>query len=327
MNDRNLIILHRGPEYERDFKPIAERVQALDPAISVFCLSAGAKRISPEPDWTKPSLTVALQQTFRVPIRRGPVLANRPIHKPGQHRIFLAAGLPAPPTLPFVPGMKLDPIMFGEYVVIKPGDPQIGSYGRGVQLFRRRKLEKMRYADFPRDHFIHRDPQGYLVQRFIDSGPLITLYRVLTLFGAPLYCWLAREKLPRPPVAGTDEEIEALRITNNGPFRERFLTKEQDVLDLSTRVGNAFPDIPILGMDILREEKSGKLYVLEVNPGGNTWHFSSKLTTRVRQEMGGLSLHGERKSELLGWQMMVDQFGAFDRAAEVLAEITRNRAA
>ena len=87
------------------------------------------------------------------------------------------------------------------------------------------------------------------------------------------------------------------------------------------------PDVPLLGMDIICEEKSGKPYVLECNPGGNTWHFSSKLTAGVRRRMGGVTLVGEKKAELLGRQMLIDQFGAWDRAAEVLVEKTRQLAA
>lgn len=42
--------------------------------------------------------------------------------------------------------------------------------------------------------------------------------------------------------------------------------------------------------------------------------------------MGGASLVGDRKGELLGRQLLIDQFGAFDRAAEVLVRKTRELA-
>ena len=324
MTDRNLVIIHRGPEYERDFSEIAAKISAIDPQTSVFCISGRTPRAMPDEDWEKPTLTVALVSNFKAGIRRGPVLRNHQIHKPGQYRAFLDAGVPTPPTARFVPGMKLDPIMFGELVVIKPINPNLGSYGRGIQLFRRRKLETMRMTDFPRDHLIHRDRDGYIVQRFIDTGPRLPLYRVTTLFGVPLFCWLEQEKVPMPPLGDTDAEIEARRIVSNtGDFRERYPHAEEDILALSIRVGNAFPDIPLLGMDIIRQAQSGKPYVLECNPGGNTWHFSSKLTAGVRRRMGGVTLVGDKKAELLGRQMLIDQFGAFDRAAEVLAAKTK----
>jgi hypothetical protein len=323
MADCNLVIIHRGPDYLRDFEDIAHRIGAIDPRIAVTAIGPHTKTVMQDADWQLPTLTVAFLAKFEADIRRGPVLMNRQIHKPGQHRIFTDAGLPSPPMAFFFPGLKLDPFLFGEFVVLKPIDPNFGSYGRGVQLYRRRRIETMGWQDFPREHFIHRDHKGFIVQRFIDIGPMIPLYRVLTLFGEPLYCWLAREKVPRPPIAGTDAEIENLRITNAGGFRERVRCNDEDVLELGRRVGHAFPDTPLLGMDILREERTGKLFVLECNPGGNTWHFSSRATASLRRQMGGASIVGERKGELLGRQMLIDQFGAFDRAAEVLVRKTR----
>ena len=326
MADCNLVLIHRGPEYVRDFEDISRRISAIDPGISVTAVSPRVQSVMDDAEWRLPTLTVAFLAKFVAEIRRGPVLMNHQIHKPGQHRIFAEAGLPSPPIALFTPGLKLDPFLFGEFVVLKPIDPKFASFGRGVQLFRRRRIETMGWNDFPRDHVIHRDHNGFIVQRFIDIGAMIPIYRVLTLFGVPLYCWLAREKVPRPPVAGTDAEIEQLRITNTGDFRERLRCNDEDVLELARRVGDAFPSIPLLGMDILREERTGRLFILECNPGGNTWHFSSKLTAGIRRQMGGASLVGDRKGELLGRQLLIDQFGAFDRAAEVLVRKTRQLA-
>ncbi len=328
MSERNLIVIHRGSDYVRDFEEIARKISAIDRSISVFCVGKSTSRVMPDDAWKRPTLTVALQSKFKAEIKRGPMLMNRPILKPRQHRILVDAGLPTPPTMLFFPGMKLDPILFGEYVVIKPINPKLASYGRGIQLFRRRKLETMRIMDFPRDHYIHRDRDGYIVQRFIDTGPFLGVYRVLTLFGVPLYCFLAKDKLPQTSVSGTDDEIEKLRVTSNtGNFRERRLCSEPDVLELGVRVGKAFPDIPLLGTDIIREEATGRPFVLECNPGGNTWHFSSRLTTGVRQQMGGASLVGAKKGDQIGRQMLIDQFGAFDLAADVLVEKTNQLAA
>jgi len=140
--------------------------------------------------------------------------------------------------------MKLDPILFGEYVLIKPTNAKFASYGRGIQLFRRRKLEAMTTTSFPRDHPIHRDRDAYIVQRFIDTGPFLAVYRVLTLFGVPLSCFFAQERLPQTALGGSDEEIEGRRVTSNtGTFRVRSLCNDADVLSLAARVGKAFPDI------------------------------------------------------------------------------------
>lgn len=327
MRERNLIIIHRGPDYVRDFEEVAQRISAIEPGITVVCIDSRTTRVMPEEAWSRPTLTVALMAKFRADIRRGPVLANRAIHKTGQHRIFMRAGLPTPPTVRFTPGMKLDPIMFGELVVIKPTSPDLASYGRGIQLFRRKRLETMSFADFPRDHLIHRDRSGFIVQRFVDTGPLLRMFRVQTFFGVPLYCWAAQETAPRPPLGGTDEEIEnACVVSNAGQDRARWLCADADVLALGSRVGKAFADIPILGIDIIPEARTGKLFVLECNPGGNTWHFSAGSTAEIRQQFGGAH-HGNRKTaEEAGRRAMIEQFGAFDRVADVLVRKVRELA-
>jgi hypothetical protein len=43
--------------------------------------------------------------------------------------------------------------------------------------------------------------------------------------------------------------------------------------------------------------------------------------------MGGGSIVGAKKADLIGRQMLIDQLGAFDRAAEVLIEKTNQLAA
>jgi hypothetical protein len=328
MPDRNLVIIHRGADYEQDFREIAEKISIIDPKISVFCIDPRTIHAMPDEAWERPTLTVAFLSKFKAKIRRGAVLTNRAIHKPGQHRAFVEAGVSTPPTLRFIPGMKLDPIMFGEYVVIKPINPDLGSYGRGIQLFRRKKLETMLLTDFPPNHLIYRQRDGFVVQRFIDTGPHLPVYRVLTLFGEPLYSFKAWDMVALPPIFGSDSDIEKLRVTSNtGDFRTRAACADDDVLKLGALVGQALPDIPLLGTDIIREYKTGRLFALECNPGGNVWHFSSRITAGIRQQMGGASLVGTKKAEQIGRQLMIDQFGAFDRAAEVLVRKTYELAA
>jgi hypothetical protein len=45
-------------------------------------------------------------------------------------------------------------------------------------------------------------------------------------------------------------------------------------------VYRAAPFIPLQGCDFIREAGTGKLYALKFNPGGNTWHFSSRMNGR-----------------------------------------------
>ena len=73
--------------------------------------------------------------------------------------------------------------------------------------------------------------------------------------------------------------------------------------------------MPLKGCDVLRDARTGRVYVLEVNPGGNTWHFSSALLAAHRAN-NGVEFEAERRS----------QFDAFSTAAHVLLERTRAEA-
>jgi len=90
------------------------------------------------------------------------------------------------------------------------------------------------------------------------------------------------------------------------------LIQEPDVLRLACRTFSALPEIPLHGVDVIREANSGKLFVLEVNPGGNTWIFSKDGTARLKKA--------------LGVDCLTDQFDAFTTAARILIERTRSEA-
>jgi hypothetical protein len=44
---------------------------------------------------------------------------------------------------------------------------------------------------------------------------------------------------------------------------------------LGERAHAAFADIPVLGVDVVRETGGGRLSIMGVNPKGDTWHLSS----------------------------------------------------
>ena len=69
--------------------------------------------------------------------------------------------------------------------------------------------------------------------------------------------------------------------------------------------------MPLKGCDIIRDAATGALFVLELNPGGNTWRFSSHYLARERAGR-------PREHEAL----RVRQFDAFRMAARVLVRQT-----
>jgi hypothetical protein len=152
-----------------------------------------------------------------------------------------------------------------------------------------------------------------IVQKYIDTGQRVQRSRLATLFGRPLYAITAIFLEQRPPISAVDDlgQFDFFGVTpSNG--RRREFDNGPDLLALGLPIYSCFPEVPWQNIDALREESTDKLYILEINPGGNTWHFSSGSADRIRNELGGLQLE--------------DQFGAFDIAADVLIEKTRSEA-
>ncbi|MEJ0098015.1 MAG: hypothetical protein WDM84_08975 [Bauldia sp.] len=93
-----------------------------------------------------------------------------------------------------------------------------------------------------------------MVQQFVDTGETITCYRVLTLFGEPLYFQFNRLADPRVDLNAADEVIERAPIANQSfTDKKRLLITEPDVLALARRAHEAIPEVPLKGVDILRE--------------------------------------------------------------------------
>jgi hypothetical protein len=325
MTRRNLILIHRGPEYEEDFLEIVSRVRALDGDISVYPVPSSMGEELPESVWQFPTLTIALVAKFKVPIRRGPVLKNHSIEKLEQQALFRKHGIPTPPALPFRFGMKLDPILFGDFVILKPMDLKITSTGHGIQLFRRSRAEKLTINDFPSDHLIRKDSKGYLVQRFVDTGERISAYRVTTFFSVPILSVSMKSNVNRPPLQSPDQILESTPVASNAiKDKKRFIHADDDMVELARKVHGLLPDIPLLGVDVLREASTGRLFVLECNAGGNTWHFSSKSGEKLRGWFGEHPRVPLEKAARRGRQMYISQYGVFDRVAEVLVEKVRS---
>jgi len=307
MTRKNLILIYRGPEYEQDFKEIAAKAHAIDPNITIFYVSAGLRETLPDAEWEYPTLTVSLNHNFGFAIKRGPILRNSPIDKLEQQDIFRKNKIPTPPALPFSFGIPLDPILFGEYVLLKPMDLRLTSQKGGIQVMRRRRAETVTSSDFPGSHPINWSEKGYAVQKFIYTGEYPTSYRVTTFMGSVLFSLKCQSEEPSPELSSPDSEIEAGDFTQK---RDSTLTaeSEEQALVLARRVAAAFSHIPLLGIDIIKDAKSSKFYVLEINAGGNTWHFSSTRWNERRRLYPDLVPSMKR------------QFSAFDVAAKALVE-------
>ncbi len=310
---KTLILLNQpGAQDRRDFAEIAARMAGIAPDIRVEIVEmADGKSGLGDTFWRHPTLSVSMLMPRRFRPERGPLYHGLPIPKLVQARKFAAAGISVPATMRYRPGRELDPGFWGEHVILKTAVPHATSQGDAVFLLPTRRIHMLAPDLFPPGH---RGRDALIVQRFVDTGDYPESYRVLTLFGEPLLAMIYRSKNPRPPLDAPEEElIRGPAASNVDPhFSCMLMEGEDEVLAFARRAAAAMPRIPLQGLDIIRDRASGRLYALEANPGGNTWHFSSKVAEEGRKEISR--------------EARIAQMDAWGVAARVLAERTRAEA-
>ncbi|MBL8908688.1 MAG: hypothetical protein JNM20_18600 [Rhizobiales bacterium] len=315
------MILVGDPRFDwHDLEQIGYKLVRLAPDIAVQLVSRldTSAALSDE-KWARPSMTVSFGPLGNFEPRRGSVFMNRPISKLDQISMLKHAGINVPRAERFKFGQAYSEDEWGEFVVLKPLPLNLTSKGGTVQLIRTKNLKALTPDRFPDDHALSQGPA--MIQQFIDTGEYATNWRVLTLFGEPLHSLKSRAAIARPALSATDEEIESAIVEPKHPkFKAEFkyqdyrsLESDPEILEFARLIHTAFPRTPLKGCDIVREAKTGRLFALEINAGGNTWHFSSEIFAKNRQLLGGK-------------EAFVKQFDAWKTAAEVFIRQTRAHA-
>jgi len=315
-----IIITGRKIEDWRDFEQIAHEVVKAAPDIAVHIVSPRETANSIERrKWERPSVTVCVGHPGEFNPIRGPLLHSYPVKKLDQYVRLKTAGIPTPRSERFQFGQDYAEAQWGEFVILKPLPLELTSKGNLVRLYRTRRLKELTPANLPADHFL-RDAPG-IVQEFIDTGEYVAKWRVLTFFGEPLYSSLSRSVVPRAGLDADDEAIERSDVEPRSMGNRaadltgsRFLLAVDDeVVEFARRMHAVFPTLPVLGCDILRRQSDGALFALEINGGGNVWHFSSQMAYAHREHLGGR-------------EKMLAQLGAWPAAARALIRIVRQHA-
>ncbi len=306
---RNLVIVHE-PDIQdiADLESIAGEVEAAAPDIEVFVASNDIPSSTTRKQAARrPALIYSPTVLRRFQPARGKVYAGALIRKDVQARRLTDAGVSVPDFAILAGDFDLDPARFGPLVMVKPTG--FTSHGRGIEIVRTSELAGQGW----RGHAaVKRAGHRPIVQRFIDTGELPSHYRVLTFFGTPIFGFRAVSTVPRPALDSPPETLAA------GPFmakhgqRTLVAPVEADVLDLARKTFEAIPEVALHGCDLIRDKASGRLYVLEINPGGNTWSFSSTWADMLRRE--------------LRMQDLASQFDAWKTCARILIERTRAEA-
>lgn len=297
-----LLVANRRVNHDPEFERLARLVREIDPKVSANMIYDG-----PYPRrrhlWRwRPTLVfspVGLEHFHPV---RGRIVSGNSMSKSDEIRALETAGVPVPRwTLATEANPRPGLSDFSPYVVVKPD-----TGGRGAEV---KIVRKGRAKWKPGTTSVGGDFSGLMVQDFIYTGPWPTSYRVTTLFGQVLWSLKVEASRERPPLPSPDgfDKVEGNRgvtIVSNSRGCVMSLNYDEEVIRFGESVHRAFPGIPLLGIDIVREEGTGKMYVLEVNSSGFVWHFSSPLGVRAQQEFGF---------------RFEDQFDGIRKAAHVLA--------
>jgi hypothetical protein len=307
---RNLILVHEPDVQDfSDLEKIAHEIHLLAADIEVFIASNDTPSSTTRKRAARrPSLVYSPTVLRRFQPLRGRVYSGALITKDIQLRRLLNANVSVPDFEILTPDFKFDPDRFGPVALLKPAG--FTSHGRGVEMVRAEELTGERWREHPLVKAAGSTP--LMVQRFVDTGIYPSHYRVLTFFGCPIFAFRAVSTVQRPSLDAPSAQLAAGPFMAKHGSRRLVVPVENDVLELAGQTFEAIPEVALHGSDIIRDTQSGRLYVLEINPGGNTWSFSSAWASLLRTELNLSDLS--------------TQFDAWKICARVLVERTRREA-
>jgi len=281
-------IIKKAPEIAVVIKPVIYSPDELDPALKYF-----------------PLLNIYLvNPPEKLPVR-GKTLYVEAIDKFEQYQHFTLANVSAPKTIEYELGQPINKNDWGEHVFIKP---RKGSYSENSFLIPTKYILdiKLYFEEVAKK-------EKFILQQFINTGVYATSYRVLNFLGATLsFVSLTCPKpvyLPNNLDEAFNNSTVQTNLENANAIRK--FENNDEILDFSKKIFNVFNEKPIQGTDIIIDAKSNKLYVLEANLGGNSWGFTKKDWGAYKQ---------------LGRSALLQQFNAFDIAADVLIKKTNELA-
>lgn len=288
MRDVNLVFLahpRRGRTLS-DFETVAGRISREHRGVHAQALSSRDRLRTPLALLGlagRPSLLVEMHRPALGRPLRGRRLRHAEQDKIAELRALERANVKVPRWTVLEPGEKLDPAEWGPYVVRKPS---WGGRGYNVEIIRTARVRHKRPEEYAADHLGRLYPM--IAQKFVYTGRLPESIRVLTYLGRPLLSMRFYDAPQVRPLERRDAFREAAghNIVASTEGAKIAFCDDPDVLALAKRVHAAFADIPSLGIDIVRDADSGELFVLEINPQGESWHFASVSTLRQAYAAG-----------------------------------------
>lgn len=188
------------------------------------------------------------------------------------------AGVAVPRWRVLRPGEKLTEEEFGRYVVVKPDQGlrgacvrvQKATSVRGEPIY----VEAIKTSSAP------------LVQEFVYTGPRPVSHRVGVLFGKAIYRWRieGREVEGRAlPEDGDFRASSGVSVVSSGKDCTLSDPFDAEVIAFAEKASRAFPEIPLMGIDVVRRVSDGKLFVLELNASGYCFHLTSATGVKMQK--------------------------------------------
>ncbi|HEY5953497.1 MAG TPA: hypothetical protein VIT18_03980, partial [Terrimicrobiaceae bacterium] len=252
----------------RSFEEVAGYVHEFDPCINARVIRDTARMdISLPPE---PTLIFSPALIRHRPAVNGRVFCGYPLSKSEEYVALEKAGIAVPAWTLLSEDQSPDLSRFDDDYLVKK--PDYGGRGAEVKIVR-----KIRVKWSPVTTRSAGTCSSFVLQRFIYTGPRPVCYRVNTLFGKVLYSRRYEVRDDRPVWSGPDDmNFSGRSIVASSPNSKVEPNYEEDIIRLGERAHSAFPEIPLLGFDIVREVPSGNLFVLEANAIGYVWNFYAR---------------------------------------------------
>ncbi len=282
----NVLLVNHYPEHQHEIlSQVIEELKRLNGGHRyrlVYDLKPKLKHFL----WTlgQPTRVVSLYQIRAFRPKWAVVWTQKTLTKSQEYEILDQAGIATPRWAKLTSNHKPDLSTFEDYVVVKP------DWGCCGALIRVRSKSAVGWEKLPKlERTSSRISEALIVQDYVHTGPWPVSYRVGTVFGEPIYAWRITGDKSRPPF---QERTRNARFFNGRSIvastkRSSFDTEiPEDVIHFAKKVHTAFPSIPLLGTDVIRDADTGKLYAIDMNTNGNTFHLTSDTGKNIAKDFG-----------------------------------------
>jgi len=256
----------------RNFDDIADRIMAKRPDIGVFVYGHDKYDQFKWRHRFRPTLTATMGGAPDLNVPRGAYHQSSNHSKHEEYAHLTKVGVPLPKWEILTPESTFDPEKWGKYVILKPSS---GLQGRDVKF---QKTTKLRFK--PEKH----SDDVWMVQQFIFTGEHPISYRVTTLFGKTLWCLRSTNPESGPPLTDLNQLCGQSPVATAAKGKIN-LDDDPEICEFAEYIAEtAYPDVPLLGIDIIRCALTGKLYCCETNPRGCTWHITSGIGKALQRD-------------------------------------------